>query len=170
MSNNDKKQIIDRLFGFSILNDMAKSIKEERRNLKIDLDSFDRELKQINENMTSVQMKLNQLLAESKTKNKEKIKELKEKLIQFDENKNKLEEAKDKIYLEVEDLNKEFLYISSLASGVGSNDIGLDRGQLGGERLVKFIKAGNKLLLIQPNLKYRANTENQLEEQSVKVS
>jgi len=77
------------------------------------------------------------------------------------------EEAKDKIYLEVEDLNKEFLYISSLASGVGSNDIGLDRGQLGGERLVKFIKAGNKLLLIQPNLKYRANTENQLERKSV---
>ena len=97
MSNNDKKQIIDRLFGFSILNDMAKSIKEERRNLKVDLDSFDRELKQINENMTSVQMKLNQLLAESKTKNKEKIKELKEKLIQFDDNKKKLEEAKDKI-------------------------------------------------------------------------
>jgi DNA repair exonuclease SbcCD ATPase subunit len=97
MSNNDKKQIIDRLFGFSILNDMAKSIKEERRNLKIDLDSFDRELKQINENMTSVQMKLNQLLAESKTKNKEKIKELKEKLIQFDDNKKKLEEARDKI-------------------------------------------------------------------------
>ena len=42
-------------------------------------------------------MKLNELLAESKTKNKEKIKELKEKLIQFDENKKKLEEAKDKI-------------------------------------------------------------------------
>jgi DNA repair exonuclease SbcCD ATPase subunit len=76
---------------------MAKAIKEERRNLKIDLDSFDRELRQITENATSVQMKLNELLAESKTKNKEKIKELKEKLIQFDENKKKLEEAKDKI-------------------------------------------------------------------------
>ncbi len=97
MSNNDKKQIIDKMFGFSILNDMAKAIKEERRNLKVDLDSFDRELKQITENATSVQMKLNELLAESKTKNKEKIKELKEKLIQFDENKKKLEEAKDKI-------------------------------------------------------------------------
>ena len=39
MSNNDKKQIIDKMFGFSILNDMAKAIKEERRNLKIDLKS-----------------------------------------------------------------------------------------------------------------------------------
>ena len=34
--------------------------------------------------------------------------------------------------------------MGSLASGVGSNDIGLDRGQLGSEKLVKFIKKGNK--------------------------
>lgn len=34
----------------------------------------------------------------------------------------------DKIYLEVNDLEKEFLYVNSLSSGVGSNDIGLDRG------------------------------------------
>jgi hypothetical protein len=54
-----------------------------------------------------------------------------------------------------------------LASGIGSNDIGLDRGQLGNERLVYFKKAGNKLLLIQPNLKYRANTDNKLEKKSI---
>ena len=78
------------------------------------------------------------------------------------------EEAQDKIYLEVDKLDMEFLYISSLASGIGSNDIGLDRGQLGGERVVKFIKAGNKLLLVQPNLDYRAITDNELEKRSVK--
>ncbi|MCA0153210.1 zinc-dependent metalloprotease [Winogradskyella vincentii] len=77
------------------------------------------------------------------------------------------EESTDKIYLKVENLNKEFLYVNSLASGIGSNDIGLDRGQLGNERLVYFQKAGNKLLLIQPNLKYRANTENELERKSI---
>ena len=66
------------------------------------------------------------------------------------------EESQDKIYLEVDKLDEEFLYISSLASGVGSNDIGLDRGQLGAERIVKFVKAGNKLLLVQPNQDYRA--------------
>ena len=77
------------------------------------------------------------------------------------------EEAEDKIYLEVDKLDQEFLYVSSLASGVGSNDIGLDRGQLGGERVVKFIKAGNKLLLLQPNLDYRAITDNELEKRSV---
>ena len=77
------------------------------------------------------------------------------------------EESTDKIYLKVENLNKEFLYVNSLASGIGSNDIGLDRGQLGNERLVYFQKAGHKLLLIQPNLKYRANTENELERKSI---
>jgi len=77
------------------------------------------------------------------------------------------EEAQDKIFLEVEHLDHEFLYVSSLASGVGSNDIGLDRGQLGRERVVKFVKAGNKLLLTQPNQDYRANTDNELEKKSV---
>ncbi len=77
------------------------------------------------------------------------------------------EESTDKIYLKVEKLNDEFLYVNSLASGVGSNDIGLDRGQLGNERLVYFKKAGNKLLLIQPNLNFRANTENELEKKSI---
>ncbi len=73
----------------------------------------------------------------------------------------------DKIYLEVPQLEKEFLYVSSLSSGIGSNDIGLDRGQLGNEQVVFFRKAGNKLMLVQPNLKFRALTENELEKKSV---
>lgn len=77
------------------------------------------------------------------------------------------ESSTDKIYLEVNDLEQEFLYVNSLATGIGSNDIGLDRGQLGQERLVKFEKAGNKLLLVQPNLGYRAITDNNLEKKSV---
>ena len=77
------------------------------------------------------------------------------------------DESKDKIYLEVDKLDYEFLYIGSLASGVGSNDIGLDRGQLGQEKLVKFVKKGNKILLVEPNLFYRAQTQNISEKKSV---
>ncbi|MEP3210300.1 MAG: zinc-dependent metalloprotease [Maribacter sp.] len=73
----------------------------------------------------------------------------------------------DKIYLEVADLEKEFLYVSSLSSGIGSNDIGLDRGQLGSTQVVFFKKAGNKLLLVQPNMDFRALTDNVLEKKSV---
>ncbi|RKS52951.1 uncharacterized protein DUF5118 [Gillisia mitskevichiae] len=76
-------------------------------------------------------------------------------------------EKEDKIFLEVKDLDTEFLYVHSLTTGIGSNDVGLDRGQIGNEAVVKFIKAGNKLLLIQPNLKYRAITDNTLEKKSV---
>lgn len=77
-------------------------------------------------------------------------------------------ENSDEIYLEVDKLDTEFLYTHFLTSGVGSNDIGLDRGQLGDAVVVKFKKAGNKLLLIEPNQKYRAVTDNDLERQSVK--
>jgi len=77
------------------------------------------------------------------------------------------DESNDKIFLQVDRLDYEFLYVGSLASGVGSNDIGLDRGQLGSERLVKFIKKGNKLLLVEPNLYYRAETKNTSEKKSV---
>ena len=75
--------------------------------------------------------------------------------------------SNDKIFLEIEKLEKEFLYVNALSEGVGSNDIGLDRGQLGNTRVVKFIKAGNKLLLIQPNQYYRAITDNIEEKKSV---
>ena len=77
------------------------------------------------------------------------------------------DEGNDKIFLEIENLDKEFLYVNALSEGIGSNDIGLDRGQLGNTRIVKFIKAGNKLLLIQPNQYYRAITNNIEEKKSV---
>ena len=77
------------------------------------------------------------------------------------------DEKNDIIYLTVNQLNKEFLYINSLSSGVGNNDIGLDRGQLGNERIVYFSKSGNKLLLIQPNLRYRSSSDNSLEQRSI---
>ena len=43
-----------------------------------------------------------------------------------------------KIHLEVNNLDKEFLYINSLSRGIGNNDLGLDRGQLGNTRIVFF--------------------------------
>lgn len=77
------------------------------------------------------------------------------------------EDETGRIYLEVDKINSEFLYINSLAAGIGSNDIGLDRGQLGRERIVKFVHHGPKLLLIQPNYDYRAISDNPNETKSV---
>lgn len=77
------------------------------------------------------------------------------------------DEQQDKVYLVVDKLDTEFLFQSSLPQGVGSNDIGLDRGQLGETRVVRFERYGNKLLLKQLNTDYRASSSNQAEKTSI---
>ncbi len=79
----------------------------------------------------------------------------------------KWSEEKGQILLEIDQLDQEFLYVNSLVAGVGSNDIGLDRGQLGNERIVKFVKVGEKILLVQPNQDYRAVSDNPAEVKAV---
>jgi hypothetical protein len=61
-----------------------------------------------------------------------------------------------KLWLEIDKWGSEFLYQSGLSAGMGSNDIGLDRGQLGRGGIVRFERSGPKVLLIQENLDYRA--------------
>lgn len=80
------------------------------------------------------------------------------------------DEAAGEVYLEVSKtkLEQDFLYVHSLRTGLGSNDIGIDRGQLGDQAVVHFVKSGNTLLLMQPNLDYRASTDNKQEQRSVK--
>ncbi|WP_218082393.1 zinc-dependent metalloprotease [Anthocerotibacter panamensis] len=73
-----------------------------------------------------------------------------------------------KVWLEIPHLKEDFLYVVSLPAGLGSNDIGLDRGQLGGQRVVRFEQAGPKVLLIQANLRYRATTTNPAEAQAIR--
>ena len=66
-----------------------------------------------------------------------------------------------------ERLKETFLYVYSLSQGIGSNDIGLDRGQLGSEQVVYFEQRGQRVFLVQPNLAFRALTNNPLEKASV---
>ena len=80
------------------------------------------------------------------------------------------DEQSGKIWLEIDKFEQDFLYVNSLPGGLGSNDIGLDRGQLGGQRIVSFRKVGPKILLVQPNLRYRAITKNQNEARAVEES
>ncbi|TAE31041.1 MAG: DUF5117 domain-containing protein [Cytophagales bacterium] len=77
---------------------------------------------------------------------------------------------KGKIWLEVSRFNEELLYYPTLAQGVGSNDIGLDRGRLGQEHVVQFQRSGNKVLLIEGNYGYRALSRDSLERRAVAES
>ncbi len=75
-----------------------------------------------------------------------------------------------KLWLEIDKWGMEFLYQTSLPAGVGSNDLGLDRGLLGDTRIVHFERSGSKILLIQENLDYRAISNNPDEVRAVKDS
>ncbi|AUD01192.1 zinc-dependent metalloprotease [Spirosoma pollinicola] len=77
---------------------------------------------------------------------------------------------KGKVWLEITSFNTEFLYYPTLAQGVGSNDIGLDRGRLGQEHVVKFERSGPKVLLIEPNYSYRAISNDPQERRAVEES
>jgi hypothetical protein len=80
------------------------------------------------------------------------------------------DERDGKLWLEIAREPREFLYQSALAAGVGSNDIGLDRGQLGATRVVRFERIGPKLLLVQANLDYRAVSDAPDERRAVRES
>lgn len=77
------------------------------------------------------------------------------------------DKKEDKIYLKIDNLGQELIYQTSLPSGLGSNDIGLDRGQLSDTRLVEFRKAGNKVMLVQKPVDYRAESKNRKERQAI---
>ena len=80
------------------------------------------------------------------------------------------DDAGGRLYMAVEEFGVPFLHQSSLPRGVGSNDIGLDRGQLGNTRIVQFEKVGPKILLIEQNLRFRALSDNPDEQNAVDES
>ena len=80
------------------------------------------------------------------------------------------DEKTGKMWLEIDRFDTEFLYVDSLPAGMGSNDLGLDRGQLGSSRVVKFIRSGPKVLLLEPNYRFRALNASAEEQRAVKDS
>ena len=72
--------------------------------------------------------------------------------------------------MEVPRFDREFLYQVTLTTGVGSNPIGLDRGQLGSTKVVSFRRVGPKVLLEEPNYRFRAMSDNPDERKSVEES
>jgi hypothetical protein len=77
------------------------------------------------------------------------------------------EDATGTLLIEIPRFNREVLYQVGLAAGLGSNDIGLDRAQLGATRVVSFERVGTKVLMVEPNYDYRATTDNPAERRAV---
>ncbi len=74
------------------------------------------------------------------------------------------------LFLEIARFDTPFLYTTGLAAGLGSNDIGLDRGQEGRGRLVSFVRYGPKIMLVQSNESFRSSSANPAERASVEDS
>ena len=77
------------------------------------------------------------------------------------------EERTGNLLLEIPRFDAEFLYSTGLAAGLGSNDIGLDRGSGGQGRVVSFQRVGPKVLLVQGNQSFRSSSPNPAERLSV---
>jgi len=80
------------------------------------------------------------------------------------------DERTGNLWLEIARFDSDFLYTTGLAAGLGSNDIGLDRGQQAGGRIVSFQRIGPKVLLVQGNENFRSSSENPAERRSVEDS
>ena len=70
------------------------------------------------------------------------------------------DDSTGKLYWEIDKLDTEFLYQVSMGSGLGSNPIGIDRGQLRGTYLLKAERVGPKVFLKEPNYRYQALSDN----------
>ncbi|HKS05120.1 MAG TPA: zinc-dependent metalloprotease [Gemmatimonadaceae bacterium] len=76
--------------------------------------------------------------------------------------------AGGQLFMEVARFNTELLQLTGLAAGLGSNDIGLDRGQTQGSRIVFFERVGQKVLMVQPNYRFRSSSTNAAEVRAVR--
>src|SRR6266480_412486 len=74
------------------------------------------------------------------------------------------------LWLEIPRLDADVLYATGLSAGLGSNDIGLDRGQEGGGRIVAFQRVGPRILMVQGNESFRSSSPNPAERRSVEDS
>ena len=75
-----------------------------------------------------------------------------------------------RLYLEIPQLNADMLYFDSLPYGTGSNDLGLDRGQVSAAKLVRFERFGPKILLVRPNQYFRSSAKDPAEQLAVRQS
>ena len=66
------------------------------------------------------------------------------------------DDSQGRLLLEIPRFGEPFLYLTSMATGVGSNALGLDRGAIMDEHVARFERVGPKALLVLENPRFRA--------------
>ncbi|MGZ7033002.1 MAG: zinc-dependent metalloprotease, partial [Thermoanaerobaculia bacterium] len=80
------------------------------------------------------------------------------------------DEKDGKLLMEISRLGEEMIYQVSLPAGVGSNPLGLDRGELGQTHIIRFDRVGPRVLMVEPNYKFRAISSDAAERHAVEDS
>ena len=122
MSPYDKKRIIDKIFGFSIINEMAESVKEKRKSIIDEIRTYADEIRTLNESIDSVYDKIEQIELLTAEKDASKVKKIKEDLIALNENRKKLNTFTNTTKIKLEDLDNDSRNKAKEYSSVG-NDI-----------------------------------------------
>lgn len=122
MSPADKKNIVDKIFGFSLINDMRELIKNERREIRQTIKTIEDELNSINESIGTINSRLESLKTKEEEKNQEKIKDLKEKAQALNTERLDLTSKKDKLKSMLETLESSISSKTKLLS-VDVNEI-----------------------------------------------
>jgi hypothetical protein len=78
--------------------------------------------------------------------------------------------AGGRLLMEISRFGEDLIYLSSLPAGLGSNDIGLDRNDAGRTHLVRFERVGPRVLMVEPNTRYRAISSDPNERRAVEDS
>ena len=80
MSIHDKRNIVDRLFGFTVINHMRESIREQRREVRANIQTFFDELNILDDTIDSINEKMELLKKEKRVDQTKLIQEYKNKL------------------------------------------------------------------------------------------
>ena len=128
MSPYDKKQIIDRIFGFSVINEMRELVKSKRKLIIEEIRTFADEIRTLEESIESVLEKIEQYKAANKKKDASKIDDLKKRLIKLNEGRKKLKEANEKTKGKITDCDTEYRKKSSEETRLKSEINAVNKG------------------------------------------
>jgi len=128
MSPYDKKQIIDRIFGFSVINEMRELVKNKRRSIIEEIRTFEDEIRTLDDSIKSVLQKIEEYEAVNKEKDASKVADLKKKLVDLNEARKKLKEANDKTKEKIQQNDEEYRKTSKRESEIKSEINSVKKG------------------------------------------
>jgi DNA repair exonuclease SbcCD ATPase subunit len=83
MSSSDKKSIIDKIFGFYVINEMKDLLKEESKTIRENIIRINGEMDSLGKTLTKTQDELDSIAQKIKEDSKDKIQELEERIGKF---------------------------------------------------------------------------------------